>query len=302
MLNNPTIQYLKPEVLRSLQNLELAARLLVEGLYASRHRCPFYGYTVEFKDYREYAPGDEPRTIDWKVLARTERYVVKRFEMESNMDVMCLLDSSGSMGYEPTDRKRLGKYEYGCLLAASLSYLAVRQQDAAGLVTFGEDIREYIPCRQGQRHLFGLLAALQRSRPDGQTDLAAVLKTIALRLKRRTIVVLIADCHGDEAATLDGIRHLAARGHEVVLMHVLDADEVRFPFESLTSFRDLESGAQLMCDPSRQRRRYLEALERFRSAIREGGAECGSDYRLFDTADPIETALREYLVFRKARG
>jgi uncharacterized protein (DUF58 family) len=302
VLTHSSIAYLKPEVLRALQNLELAARLLVEGLYASRHRCPFYGYTVEFKDYREYVPGDAPRMIDWKVLARTDRYVVKRYEMESNMDVLCLLDASGSMGYAPQDRRRLSKFEYGCYLAAGLSYLVVRQQDAAGLVTHGEDVRDFVPCRQGTRHLHNLLAVLQRVSASGGTGLAASLRTAALRLKRRTIVVVIGDCHDDEGATLDGIRKLAAQGHEVVMMQVLDADEVNFPFEALMSFRDIETGAQLMCDPVRQRQRYLEKLETFRYAIRDGCAACGADYRLFDTSQPVETALREYLVFRRSRG
>ena len=295
-------QFLDPEILRAIDSIELVARVLVEGLYASRHRCPFYGYTVEFKDYREYAPGDPPRLIDWKLLARTERYYVRRYEMESNMDVITLLDVSGSMSYQPVDGKRFTKIEYASYLSASLAYLVRKQQDSAGLVTFGTDLIEFVPPKQGQRHLFGLLARLNSIEARGETDLSEVLKAIALRLNRRSIIVLISDCHGDTESVLDGIRHLAARGHDIILFHLLDADEVEFPFSALTSFRDIESGTQLMCDPIRQKRRYLTRLDAFRTAIRDGTVACGADYRFIDTSQPIEVTLRDYLTYRRQRG
>lgn len=295
-------RFLEPEILRSIDSIELAARVLVEGLYASRHRCPFYGYTVEFKDYREYAPGDAPRMIDWKLLARTERYYVRRYEMESNMDVVLLLDGSGSMGYQPVDGRRLSKAEYASYLVASLGYLVRKQQDAAGLVTFGTDLVEFVPPRQGERHLFGLLARLNSLEAQGETDLESVLKKIALRLKRRSIIVLVSDCHGDPVKTTDGIRHLAARGHDIIVFHLLDADEVEFPFTALTSFRDVEDGAQMMCDPIRQKRRYMERLDAFRTNVRDGVVACGADYLFIDTSQPIETVLRDYLIYRRQRG
>ena len=295
-------RFLDPAILRSIESIELAARGLVEGLYASRHRCPFYGYTVEFKDYREYVPGDDPKTIDWKLLARTERLFIRRYEMESNMDVITLLDASGSMAYQPVDLKRLTKTEYGSYLAASLSYLVRKQQDAPGLVTFGTDLFEFVPPRQGEQHLFGLLARLNSLKPSGETDLGQALKSLALRLKRRSIVVLISDCHGDTESVVDGIRHLAARGHDIIVFHLLDADEVEFPFSALTSFRDVETGGQLMCDPLRQKKRYMERLDTFRTAIRDGTVACGADYRFIDTSQPIETVLRDYLMYRRQRG
>jgi len=297
------MKYLDPDVLRNLETIELAARLLVEGLYASRHRCPFYGYSVEFKDYREYVPGDEPRTIDWKMYARTERVYVRRFEMESNMNVVVVMDASGSMGYRPVEETgRLTKAEYAKYLAAGLSYLVIKQQDAAGLVTFNDDMREFIPPRQGRRHLFGLLARLEACRPEGETDLEAVLKTVALRLTRRSIVIVISDCHGKEDQVADGLRHLAARGHELVVLHLLDHDEVDFPFQALTSFRDIETGREVLCDPLRQRRDYLGRLETFQAAIRDGSLDCGADYRFLHTRQPIETVLRDYLLYRRQRG
>lgn len=293
---------LDPAILRSIERIEVKARLLVDGMYASRHRCPAYGYSVEFVDHREYVPGDEPRSIDWRMLARTERYYVKRFEMESNMDVVCLLDGSASMGYRSTDPARLGKFEYARYLAAAIAYLVRKQQDSAGLVIFDEVIRDFLPAKQGQRHLFTLLSRLEQAQPGRGTDSRGALKLIASRLSRRGIVVVVGDCHGDPEESLDGLRQLRARGHEVILFHLLDEDEVTFPFTALASFRDLESGAQVMGDPLRQREAYLERLGAFRTAIADGCASAGIDYRFISTAQPIETVLRDYLLFRRQRA
>lgn len=296
------MRFLDPAILRSLANIELRARVLVEGLYASRHRSPFYGFSVEFVDHREYSPGDEPRTIDWKMLARTERYFVKRFEMESNMNVVCLLDTSRSMGYRPAERDRLTKLEYASYLAASVAFLVHRQQDSPGLATFGDDLREFLPPRQGQRHLYTLLSRLEAIEPQGQTDLARVLEAIGRRLTRRGIVLVISDCYGDARRVVDGIRHLTARGHDVIVVQLLDHDEVAFPFKPLTTFRDMESGAALMSDPLRQRPLYLDRLARFRRSIEAGAVACGADYRFVDTSQPIELVLRDYLLYRRERA
>ena len=294
--------FLSATLLRSIASIELKARLLVEGMYASRHRSPDYGYSVEFVDHREYAPGDDLRTIDWKMLGRTERYYVKRFEMESNMNVVSLLDVSGSMGYVPEDSTRLGKLEYGSYLAAAISHLATHQQDSPGLVTFDREIRDFIPPKQGKRHLFTLLTKLQSLHASGQSDLGPTLKNLIHRFNRRGLIFLITDCHSGQDSVLDGIRHLMARRHEVVVLHLLDADEVNFPFQSLTSFRDLETGAQLMSDPLRLRKTYLQRLSQFQEEIKQGCAACGADYRFIDTSEPLEVVLRDYLLFRRQRG
>jgi len=296
------MRFLRPEVLRQLAHIELRARLLVEGMYASRHRCPYYGYSVEFKDHREYVAGDEPRDIDWKMLARTERYYVKRFEMESNMDVISVVDTSGSMGYEPDSTKRLTKMEYACYLAASLSYLASRQQDSPGLITFSHDMQLFIGPRQGQRHLHTLLARLEDLQPSERTDLGAVLRRIGQRLKRRSILILISDCYSNTDDARDGIRQLAARGHDVVVFQVMDHDEIDFPFKALTAFQDLETASEIMCDPLRQRTEYLARLSSFRGAVKEATVGCGADYRFVDTVEPIEIVLRDYLLVRRQRG
>ena len=295
-------RFLDPTILRSIADTELRARMLVEGMYASRHRCPYYGYSVEFVDHREYTPGDEPRTIDWKMLARTEKYFVKRFEMESNMNVVCLLDVSGSMGYVPSTRERLTKMEFGCFLVAALCHLVSRQQDSPGLVTFDRDIREFVPPRQGKRHLFTILARLQALTAHSGTEVGGVLKLISERLRRRGIVLLVSDCYGKPDGVLEGVRLLRARGHDLILFHLMDHDEIEFPFKALTAFRDLESGAQLISDPLRLRRNYLGRLGKFREAIESGTLGSGADYRFIDTAEPIELVLRDYLLYRRERG
>jgi len=293
-------RFLDPDVLRSISNIELRARVLVEGMYSSRHRSPYFGHSVEFVDHREYAPGDEPRTIDWKMVARTEKYFVKRFEMESNMNVACVLDASGSMGYRPQDERRLTKLEYGSFLAASICFLVCRQQDSPGLVTFDQDIRDFIPTRQGERHLHTILSRLDELEAGGETGLESVLKSIGQRITRRGIVVLISDGYGDPERVVEGVRHLVVRGQDVIVFQLMDHDEVTFPFKSLTSFRDLELGRQLMSDPLRQRKEYLDRLDEFRRNIRDGCVACGADYRFVDTVEPIETVLRDYLLRRMA--
>ncbi len=297
------MRYLEPEMLRALSSMELRARLLVEGLYASRHRCPFYGYSVEFKDFRDYVAGDDPRLIDTRMLARTERYYVRRFEMESNMNVTVLLDASGSMGYQSRfDRRRLSKMEYARYLAAGMAYLVQKQQDAPGLVTFDASLRDYLPPRQGRRHLFGILATLEGLEPRDGTSVGDALDTVALRLPRRGMVVLLSDCYGDTEAILGGVANLRVRGHEVVVFHLLDADETTFPFETLSNFRDLETGSEVMCDPFRQRQRYLDAVTGLRERIAAGCATTGADYVYVDTRQPIETVLRDYLLYRRRRA
>lgn len=295
----PTSQFLDPDVLRSLANIEIRARVLVEGMYASRHRSPYFGYSQEFVDHREYAPGDEPKTIDWKMVARTEKYFVKRFEMESNMNVVSLLDVSGSMGYQSSNETRLSKLEYGSYLVASLAFLVNKQQDSPGLVTFDQDIRDFVPPKQGDRNLHTILSKLQETEPGGKTDVGDVLKSISQRLKNSGIVLIVSDCYGDPEEVADGVRHLLVRGQDVIMFHLMDHDEVIFPFKSLTSFRDMETGREVMSDPLRQKQRYLEKLEAFREGLRSGVISAGADYRFVDTVDPLETVLRDYLLYRE---
>jgi uncharacterized protein (DUF58 family) len=253
-------------------------------------------------DHREYTAGDEPRTIDWKTYARTDRYYVKRFEMESNMNVLCMFDVSGSMGYRPTDSSRLSKIEYGSYLIAALCHLVSHQQDSPGLVTFDQDVRDFIPPRQGKKHLFAILSRFEGLEGKAGTAIHAVLRTAAKRFRRRGIVVMVSDCNTDEDQVMDGVRLMRAQGHDVVLIHLMDADEVEFPFSALTAFRDMETGEQVISDPIRLRKTYLERFEKFRERIRTDCVAAGVDYRFVSTADPIELVLRDYLMYRRERS
>ena len=295
-------KFLDANILRSIADAELRARLLVQGMYASRHRCPYYGYSVEFVDHREYTNGDEPRTIDWKMYARTDRYYVKRFEMESNMNVLCMFDVSASMAYRSSDKSRLTKIEYGSYLIAAVCHLVAHQQDSPGLVTFDQDVRDFIPPRQGKRHLFTILSRFETLVGKSGTQIHAVLRTIAQTLQKTR--------HRDDAQRLqhrrrsgDG-RHPPAprQGHDVILMHLLDADEIEFPFSALTAFRDMETGKQIISDPIRLRKAYLDRFAKFRTRIQTDCISAGVDYRFISTKDPIELVLRDYLQYRRERS
>ena len=293
-------KYLDPDVLRSVANIELKAKMLVEGLYASRHRSPFYGYSAEFVDHRNYAPGDEPKLIDWRVFGRTDRLYVKRLEMESNMNVLVLLDTSASMGYTPLDRKRFTKLEYACYLTAALGYLVCHQQDATGLVAFDRDIRQFIPARQGERHLHLMFSALEDLDPNGETDLSAVLTRLGHLVTRKGLVVVLSDFHDEPDIVAQGLKLLAARGHDVIVFQILDHDELEWPFEALSNFRDLETGRTVMGDPMAMRDRYLRNLDHLIETVRDACKACGADHRLIDTNQPIQEALRDYLLLRAA--
>ena len=293
-------QYLDPKVLASIAGIEMAARYLVEGLWASRHRSPLYGYSVEFIDHRNYTFGDELKTIDWRVFGRTDRYYVKRFEMESNMDVTILLDLSASMGYEPEDKGRLTKLQYSSYLAAGLAYLLLHQQDAPGLVTFDTEIRAFLPPRQSRRHLWSILAELDKAQCGGETGIGPVLETIGERLKRRGMVILISDCLDDADSLLGGIRRVAARQHEVLVFQVLDHDERNWPYQRPSSFIDLETDATVEGDPVALRQGYLNQLEEFLETIADGCRRSNVHHVLMETSSPLEKALRDYLLRRLA--
>ena len=295
-------QFLDPAMLASVAGIELAARYLVEGLWASRHRSPLYGYSVEFVDHRNYTFGDELKTIDWRVFGRTDRFYVKRFEMESNMDVTILLDVSASMGYEPEAKGRLTKLQYASYLAAGLAYLLLHQQDAPGLVTFDSEINVFLPPRQSRRHLWTILAELEKAEAGNDTGIGATLETIAERLKRRGMVVLISDCIDDTDAILSGIRKVAARQHEVLVFQVLDHDERHWPFQQPSDFIDLESNQTIQGDPVSLREEYLKQFEEFLERIRTGCSKSNVHHVLLETTTPLEQGLRNYLLRRLAQS
>jgi uncharacterized protein (DUF58 family) len=288
--------FLEPAVVARLGTLELKARTIVEGFLSGLHRSPFKGFSVEFAEYRQYIPGDDLHTIDWKVYARSDRYYVKKFEEETNLDCHLLLDVSGSMGYGA--HHGMSKFEYGACLAASLGYLMNRQRDAVGLTAFDENIVEMLPASSRPGHLRALLVTLDRLSTGRNTDVSKPLHLLADSITKRGLVVLISDLLDNPDEVIRGLKHFQFRGVDVIVFHVLDADEIEFPFEHATRFEDLETNEEVMAVPGAVRDHYLKQMrgliERYR---RELGAT-GIDYVLLNTNHPLELALMSYLSTR----
>lgn len=290
-------RFLDPAVVARLGTLELKARAIVEGFLSGLHRSPFKGFSVEFAEYRQYIPGDDLSTIDWKVFARSDRYYVKKFEEETNLDCHLMLDVSGSMGYG--GHHGMTKFEYGACLAASLAYLMNRQRDAVGLTAFDENIVSMLPASSRPGHLRGLLVTLDRLVTAHETNVSKPLHQLAESFTKRGMVVLISDLLDDPAAVIRGLKHFQFRGIDVIVFHVLDPDEIDFPFEQPTRFEDLETNEEILAVPGAVRQHYLKEIgaliERYR---RELGA-VGIDYQLLSTTHPLELALMSYLSTRQ---
>jgi len=288
-------QFLDPAVVNRLGTLELKARTIVEGFLSGLHRSPFKGFSVEFAEYRQYLPGDDLSTIDWKVYARSDRYYVKKFEDETNLDCHLMLDVSGSMAYGSTG---ITKFEYAACLAASLGYLMNRQRDAVGLMAFDEQVVGMLPASARAGHLRALLVTLDRLRIGRETNLSRPLHQLADRLSKRGMVVLISDLLDDPDEVIRGLKHFQFRGTDVIVFQVLDPDELKFPFERATRFEDLETSEEIMAVPTIVRDDYLKAvgelIDRYKREL--GGA--GIDYQLLSTDQPLELALMSYLSTR----
>jgi uncharacterized protein (DUF58 family) len=292
------LRFLDPAVLARLGTLELKARAVVEGLLSGLHRSPFKGFSVEFAEYRQYLPGDDLSAIDWKVYARTDRHYVKKYEEETNVDCHLLLDVSASMGYGSLG---VTKLQYATMLAGALAFLMTRQRDAVGLTTFDESIVTMLPASARPSHLRSLLVMLDRITMGQRTNVSKPLHVLADGISKRGIVVLISDLLDEPESVIDGLRHFRFRGSEVIVFHVMDSAELTFPFDRAARFRDLELGDEVMAVPSVVRDEYLAAVE---AAIerykRQLGSE-GIDYRLVNTATPLEFALVSYLSTRGRR-
>jgi uncharacterized protein (DUF58 family) len=289
-------RYLDPRVIARLGTLDLKARAIVEGFLSGLHRSPFKGFSVEFAEYRQYFPGDDLSTLDWKVYAKTDRHFVKKFEEETNLDCHILLDVSGSMGYRSGE---LTKLQYGSYLAAALSYLMNRQRDAVGLIAFDDRIREMLPARARPGHLTSILVTLERLQLGTQTDVAKPLRDLAEAIHKRGLVILISDLLDDIDRVIDGLKQFRYRGTEVIVFHLLDPAELRFPFEQAARFRDMETQVEVLAVPNDVRKQYLEAIteliERYKRELRSAGI----DYTLLETSTPLEHGLMSYLFTRK---
>ncbi len=289
---------LDPEVLARLGNLRLRVRAIAEGVLAGLHRSPHHGQSVEFAEHKEYAPGDDVRRIDWKAYGKFDKYYVKRFEQETNLRAYLVVDASGSMGYRGKP-EALSKLEVASALAASLAYLLFRQQDAAGLVLVGDQVKVAIPPRASASHLGPLVEALEGAKAEGPTRLAAAVDWIIERAPRRSSVLVFTDLMDQDEAVLRRIAQLGLRRHDVTLFHVLDPAELEFPFDDPTLFLSMEDGRQVEANGRDVRKGYLEVFGRWLADVRRTTAEADVDYQLCRTDRPVDEVLLPFLARRE---
>jgi len=288
-----------PATLMRIKNLHVRARVVVEGFYSGLHRSPYHGFSVEFSEYRQYSPGDDPRYLDWRLYARTDRYYLKRFEDETNLRCYLLVDRSRSMGFGSLGYT---KAEYATTLAATFAYFLSQQRDLVGLMTFDQQVREYIPARYRPGHLHRIMVSLERDLAGTATDLAIPLEQTARSAVKRGLVVLISDLLAPLAELETQLGYLRCRGHEVLVFRVLDPAEVDFEFDSPALFEDLETGRRLYVDPETARQQYRERFSEHARQIETACANLGIDFCRITADEPLETALFDFLNVRMRRG
>jgi len=293
-----SVNYLRPDAVARISRLELRARYVVEGFLSGMHRSPYFGQSVEFLQHREYALGDDLRHVDWKVWGRQDRFYVKQFEEDTNMRCTLLVDSSSSMQYGSGP---LTKFDYAATVASSLAYLLLRQQDAVGCLVYDTKTRVAVPQRTKRNHLDSIVQTLQNVAPEDETDIYDVLRNTAESYPRRGLVVLISDLLVDREQLFKGLRLLRSRGHDVIVLHVMDNDELEFPFTGPTRFEGLEVPDHLRCNPRALREGYLEALEAFLDEVRRGCSTNQVDYALLSTSESLGGALAALLATRMGR-
>lgn len=287
-----------PVSLMKIKSLELRAKVIVEGFWRGIHRSPYHGFSVEFTEYRQYSPGDDPRYIDWRVYARSDRFYIKKFEDETNLRCHLLIDHSRSMGYGSGGYT---KSQYAGTLAATLAYFLSTQGDAVGLATFDDKIREYLPPRNRPGYLRRLLLAMEAAPKGRTTDLGAPLRRIAQMLTKRGLIVLISDLLASIDRLESDLGYLCAGGHDVVLFHVLDPAELNFDFDSPALFQDVESGRNMYVDPFDVQTSYKRRLDRHLAKTESICRTLGIDYHLFATDRPFDLALLDFLHDRMRR-
>jgi len=279
-------------------NLKLVARTVVEGLYSGLHRSPYHGLSVEFAEHREYSPGDSPKDIDWRALARTERYVVKRYEEETNLRAYLLLDISGSMGYH-SEPAAISKLQYGCYLAACLGYLMIRQRDSVGLVSFSDRIERHIPPRSTTPHLNLLLRELEAIKRAKRTGISSAFHELAETIKRRGLIIILSDLMDDPKDVMRALMHFRFKRHEVILFHILDRWELEFPFRRMADFVDMETGERLLVEPRFVRDEYRRLIGEFVDQYKRDCAAGQIEYVSTDTSTPYDFMLSAFLARRK---
>ncbi len=296
-MNTDYRRYLQPDTVSKLKGMELRARMVVEGFIAGLHKSPYHGFSVEFAEHRQYMPGDNIRSVDWKVFAKTDKFFIKQFEEETNLKGYLLLDCSASMNYQSGDR--ISKFDYAGLLSGALSYMMLRQRDAVGLVTYDQKIRRYIPPRSKSGHLHVLLNEISSQRPSNLTDVSVALHEMAERIKRRGLVVIMSDLLDEADKIISGLKHFRHNKHEVIVFHILDPRERDFAFGAEAAFKDMETGEELTTLPFQIKKDFAQQVRAFSGQIASACRQSNIDYHLIDTSTPFDKALYAFLAKRE---
>lgn len=288
-------RFLPPEAVARISRLEIEARSVVEGFLSGLHRSPYFGQSIDFVQHREYVAGDDVRRIDWKVWSKTDRVYIKQYEEETNLRTTLLVDVSESMEFGSGKKS---KYEYACSIAAALTYLLLRQSDAVSLLAFDNEVRGMVPSRSRQTHLGAILSVLMREQPSKKTGMFDMLRYVAEEKSQKGMVVLISDLFSPRDELFRGLKLLRQRGHDVMVMHVLDHEELNFNYGGTTKFEGLEESGELVCDPQSLRDGYLKAMQEFLDEVRRSCARNMIDYQVIQSSEHIDAALRHYLNHR----
>ncbi len=294
----PSRKYSDPDAIARIADLALRSRRLVEGAINGMHRSPFHGFNIEFASYREYTPGDDLRRLDWRVFARSDRHYIKQYEEESNVRITFLVDASASMKYRGRAAE-LSKFDYASTLVVALSMLLTRQQDPVGLVLFDEAATKVLPPNATQSQVAVIADLLEGCEPARKTELGGLLQSVTGQLRRRSVLVIVSDLLTDLDSVYDGLNRLRFHGHEVLVMHVLDRDELELPFDGPTIFRDIEGEEEVFAEPQSFRRAYRQAMAEFLEGVRKECGNRGYDHVRFLTDEPLGEALSLFLHSRE---
>jgi uncharacterized protein (DUF58 family) len=294
----PQEGFFDSDLIARLSRLDLTARRVVDGFLAGKNRSTRHGFSVEFVEHREYTPGDDLRHLDWKVLGRMDRFYIKRYEEETNITAMIVLDSSGSMTY---GSNHLSKFEMGAYTASALSYLLHRQRDAVGLALHDTEVKAYVPPSARRVVVASIAAKLTGTKPGGKTGFDDVLRRVAHDVGRRCLFILISDFFVPPPRLAAGLKFLEHDGHDVIVLQTLDDAELTFPFRANTLFRGLEDRKEILAEPQRLRAKYFEALQSFLAEVRRVVSASAFDYQLLSTGEPLGPALATLLAVRSRR-
>ncbi len=286
-------KYLSPEIISKLNSLELRARLVVEGFIVGLHRSPYHGFSVEFTEHRPYMQGDSPKDIDWKVFGKTEKYFIKQYEEETNLRSYILLDTSRSMNYASEGNVR--KIDYASTLVAALGYLMVEQQDAVGLALYAEKINKFLPPKATKTYLLQIYKQLSAIVPSEKTQTAAALNSLAEKIKKRGLVIIVSDFFDDINSVLKSLKHFRYRNNEVIVFQILDPAERSFAFGRDAIFKDMESLEEITTQPFQIQKAYREAIDEFINTIKKECLNSNIEYNLIETSTPFDKALFSYI-------